>query len=336
MDTSLETLSAAQLARLRQQPECAAQYSPVTGHPLLLLDLSPGGPCAEDQHPELARILRKASCPVIAIAPSQMQTALTESVDVVVESPQEAQVLIRNIRRQPLSAMTLVQLLRHNEHASLEDGLLAESLAYATLQGGSEFRDYLATRSEPSVPPTNEQPAVLAERETDHLLLTLNRPEQLNPYSIAMRDALCEGLQLALQDHSISRVIIRGEGNCFCTGGALEEFGLADDLSEAHAIRCSRHAGRLIAAMAERVECHLHRACIGSGIEIPAFAGHVVARHDTYFFLPEITMGLIPGAGGTVSILRRIGRQRLSYLALSARRIKAQTALQWGLVDAIA
>ena len=51
--------------------------------------------------------------------------------------------------------------------------------------------------------------------------------------------------------------------------------------------------------------------------------------------LPEIRFGLIPGAGGCVSIPRRIGRQRTAYLALSARRINAATALDWGLVDAI-
>ena len=56
---------------------------------------------------------------------------------------------------------------------------------------------------------------------------------------------------------------------------------------------------------------------------------------NTFIQLPEIKLGLLPGAGGTVSILRRIGRHRTAYLALSARRISAATALQWGLVDAI-
>ena len=62
----------------------------------------------------------------------------------------------------------------------------------------------------------------------------------------------------------------------------------------------------------------------------------VVADSNTFFQLPEIKLGLLPGAGGTVSILRRIGRHRTAYLALSARRINAATALEWGLVDEIA
>ena len=51
--------------------------------------------------------------------------------------------------------------------------------------------------------------------------------------------------------------------------------------------------------------------------------------------LPELSLGLIPGAGGTVSIARRVGRWRTAYLVLSGRTIDAATALRWGLVDAV-
>ncbi|MCS6948431.1 MAG: enoyl-CoA hydratase/isomerase family protein, partial [Steroidobacteraceae bacterium] len=60
-----------------------------------------------------------------------------------------------------------------------------------------------------------------------------------------------------------------------------------------------------------------------------------VARSDARFWLPELAMGLIPGAGGTVSIARRIGRHRLLYWALLGERIDAGQALRWGLIDRI-
>ncbi|HNC69286.1 MAG TPA: enoyl-CoA hydratase/isomerase family protein [Pseudomonadales bacterium] len=167
------------------------------------------------------------------------------------------------------------------------------------------------------------------------LEITLNRPAARNAFSTAMRDGLVAALHLLASDPTLQRARIRGAGACFCSGGDLEEFGLAGDLPAAHAIRSTRNAGRLIAELAPRVECHVHRACIGSGIELPAFAGCIVATPDTLFQLPEISLGLIPGAGGTVSITRRIGRQRTAWLALSARRIDAPTALEWGLIDAI-
>ena len=67
----------------------------------------------------------------------------------------------------------------------------------------------------------------------------------------------------------------------------------------------------------------------------PAFAERVVAAPDTHFQLPEVAMGLVPGAGGTASLPRRIGRQHTVWLGLSGVAIDAPTALEWGLIDAI-
>ncbi len=62
----------------------------------------------------------------------------------------------------------------------------------------------------------------------------------------------------------------------------------------------------------------------------------MIAHPKTYFQMPELELGLIPGAGGTVSMTRRIGRQRMAWMVLSGKRVKAKTALEWGLVDEIA
>ncbi len=66
---------------------------------------------------------------------------------------------------------------------------------------------------------------------------------------------------------------------------------------------------------------------------MPAFARRVLARPDLSVRLPELSMGLVPGAGGTVSLPRRIGRWRTEYLALTGEPIGLATALDWGLVD---
>ena len=87
--------------------------------------------------------------------------------------------------------------------------------------------------------------------------------------------------------------------------------------------------------MAARTTAFLHGACVGAGIEIPAGAGHVVAAPDTRLWLPELQMGLMPGAGGTVTIARRIGQRRMLFWALTGRQIDARTALEWGLVDEV-
>ena len=61
----------------------------------------------------------------------------------------------------------------------------------------------------------------------------------------------------------------------------------------------------------------------------------MIASADTQIALPEIGLGLVPGAGGTVSLPRRIGRQRTAWLGLSGHAIDAETALAWGLVDIV-
>ena len=64
-----------------------------------------------------------------------------------------------------------------------------------------------------------------------------------------------------------------------------------------------------------------------------AFCGRIMAAPETVFGLPELSLGLIPGAGGTVSVTRRIGRWRTAYLVLSGLSIGADTAVTWGLAD---
>jgi enoyl-CoA hydratase/carnithine racemase len=90
-----------------------------------------------------------------------------------------------------------------------------------------------------------------------------------------------------------------------------------------------------MSSVAERVRVEVHGACVGAGIELPAFAARVVAHPAAFFQLPEIGMGLIPGAGGTVSLPRRIGRQRTAWLALTGSRLDAPTALAWNLIDEV-
>jgi enoyl-CoA hydratase/carnithine racemase len=150
-----------------------------------------------------------------------------------------------------------------------------------------------------------------------------------------MRDALVEALDFALADPDGGPVFLGGEGPVFSSGGDLDEFGLAPDPGRAHLIRVLRSPARLVHALGERITARLHGDCVGAGIEVPAAARRVVARADATCRLPEVSMGLIPGAGGSVTIPRRIGQRRAAYIALSGDPIDAATALAWGLVDVI-
>lgn len=239
-----------------------------------------------------------------------------------------------NLAAAPIAATTLALLLRGVDRRSLGDGLVAESAAYSVLQSGPEFAAWRA--SHPARTENDEEPRVRIERRDGTLLLTLTRPDRLNALDAKMRDELVEALTLAAVDSDITGVEWRGEGRAFCAGGDLDEFGSRPDPASAHLVRLQRSLGRLFAQLDKPTVTYVHGACMGSGIELAAFTTTVVATPDTQIALPEIGLGLVPGAGGTVSLPRRIGRLRTAYLAFSGSAIDATTAHEWGLVDRLA
>jgi len=333
MAPELQPLSAILLAT--EVPGAGPELSPLSASDHLALNLDAEALDAEAQT-RIAAWVRSAPVPVLGVGDTAVNPIAADACDTCVAQAADLAPMITTLRRSPIAAAVLVRLLRTTEHLAIEDALLVESLAYSTLQTGPEYQRWLAEhRAEAPFEHRDEGPAVRIERDRTTLTLSLNRPSNRNGMTVEMRDALVEALQLVQTDPDIERAILRGEGKCFSTGGDLTEFGTAPDPATAHAVRTLRLPGRELAACASRVEAQLHGACIGSGIEFPAFAGRVTADASTHFQLPELKFGLIPGAGGCVSIPRRIGRQRTTGWVLSGQRIAARQALDWGLIDAI-
>lgn len=234
----------------------------------------------------------------------------------------------------PIATTMLAKLLRLGEGLDFDTALELESLAYSALLGGGEFARWLGANSHRPEGEAARDPVRYA-REVDLVTLTLASPGNHNAMTASMRDALYEALVNVLEDPSEPRLILKADGKCFSTGGSLAEFGTARDLAQAHIIRTQHSCARILHRLGARGEVRLHGACIGSGIEVPMAAGRRVAAADLMVQLPELRMGLIPGAGGTVTLARIIGRHRLFWLVLGAFRIGAEQALDWGLVDAV-
>ena len=325
-------LTAAQLIALAHSPHTRENYSALGAQPYLLADLRSGADAVApaDQHAVIAW-LAQLPCPSIAVGSAD---ALAGAFDIAVDTFAETQTLRANIERTPIAAMTLAQVLRCTDMLPRAEGLLVESLAYAALQAGAEFQTWSRANPPTTVTP-DATPPLLIERDDARLRVQLNRPARRNAISVEIRDALAELFQLVCSDTSIERVDIGGNGACFSIGGDLDEFGTAPNPAHAHAIRSIRLPARYLIDCADRVAFHVHSACIGAGAEIPAFGHRVTAARNAFFQLPEINFGLIPGAGGCVSITKRIGRQRAAFMALSGKKINAKTALAWGLIDAI-
>lgn len=273
--------------------------------------------------------LSRQSAVVIAVGDE------VSNADVVLDTDDKLPTLLQRIHQFPRSSLVLVQALRAIEQLPVNDALMVESFCYATLQAGSEHQQWLLKQVRKPTLIKGEGFACHVDREGDELIVQLDRPQFRNAITVEMRDALMLVLDILEGDASISTLKLSGRGPCFSVGGALEEFGLSTDVAEAHWVRSIHSAAVRLAAFSGRVHTHVHGACIGSGIELPAFSGRLVASPRSFFQLPELNLGLIPGAGGCVSISRRIGRQRLAWWVLSGKKINAQTALTWGLVDAI-
>jgi hypothetical protein len=236
------------------------------------------------------------------------------------------------VHRAPSAALMLDGLLTASATLPVTKGLFAESSAYSTLLAGDEFAVW-RTAHPPRDDPGPTGPAALLSRVDADLTITLNRPERHNAFSRWVRDAVCEGLDLALTDSSIEQVTLCGAGPSFCSGGDLDEFGSQRDVVAAHHIRLERSVGARLHRLDPRTVAEVHGACIGAGMELAAFTDQVRARAGTWFALPELSMGLIPGAGGTVSLPRRIGRWRTAWLAMSGTQLDLATAVAWGMVD---
>lgn len=250
----------------------------------------------------------------------------------VADAVGDVDTLVGAVTARPLAATAAAQLLRLAPESAL-DALTLESLVYSTLQGGPEHAVWLdaqGTRVRKDV-----EPRVRIDADDDGIVVTLTRPRLHNLLDRQGRDELTTAFALAALDGDDRPVRWQADGPSFCAGGDPAEFGTVADPSTAHAIRMAASPAVPLSDIRNRVTARVHGASVGAGIELAAFAHRVVADPATHFRLPELSMGLIPGVGGTWSIPRRIGRQRTLAWLLLDLDVDAPTALEWGLIDGI-
>jgi enoyl-CoA hydratase len=259
---------------------------------------------------------------------------LAPMLDAIVESPVSVDALVRQVGEAPHAAAVAVQLLRGIEGLPTDRALQFESCCYGLLQGSGEHARWLAARAALR-PQSAAAGRVVVDRCGAELRILLDRPLSRNAIDRVMRDQLVEAFSVAAADPEVRSIKLRALGAVFSVGGDLDEFGTTRDPATAHLIRSRSLPAPAIGARADILDAHVQGACVGAGLEIAAFAARLTASSQAWFQLPELSMGLIPGAGGCVSVRKRIGRQRTLLMILSGRRINAQTALRWGLIDAI-
>ncbi|WP_175188363.1 enoyl-CoA hydratase/isomerase family protein, partial [Achromobacter denitrificans] len=171
--------------------------------------------------------------------------------------------------------------------------------------------------------------AALARRYEDVLVVTIDHPP-VNALSAAVRADLAAAIRDAQADPQVRAIVLTGAGKNFIAGADIREFGkppqppILPDL-------CNQ-----IEASAKPVVAVLHGAALGGGLEVALAAHYRIALPGARLGLPEVTLGLLPGAGGTQRAPRLMGAQAALDLMLAGKHLSAEAARDAGLVDALA
>ncbi len=178
-------------------------------------------------------------------------------------------------------------------------------------------------------------PAVLYEKDGPLAVVSLNRPKTFNAYNVEMRDDLYEILQAVRDDPEVRVMILRGEGPAFSTGGDVSEFGSAPSPVRAREVRWRRDNWGTLLHLPQPTIAAVHGYTVGGGMEMALLCDICIAADDTVFFLPETSLGMIPGVAGTQTAPRAIGLGRALDMVLTGRQVKADEALQIGLANQV-
>jgi enoyl-CoA hydratase/carnithine racemase len=178
---------------------------------------------------------------------------------------------------------------------------------------------------------------VRLRRHGDHVVeLVLDRPEALNAVSTAMARDLAAATRQIADDRTVRAVVVSSSSErAFCVGADLKErdrFSDADLLAQRPVARAAY--GGVLALPVPSIAA-VHGYALGGGFEIALSCDLVVADETAVVGLPEVSVGVIPGGGGTQLLTRRIGWSRAADLIFTARRLTAAEALAHGCVDRV-
>lgn len=179
---------------------------------------------------------------------------------------------------------------------------------------------------------------LLVEPVADHVMLvTLNRPASANALNTAMGLELVDYFEkIAMAPGDLRCVILIGAGDkAFCAGGDLKQrHGMSDAAWREQHLVFERMA-RAILACPLPVIAAVNGSAYGGGLEIAACCDFIYAASTARFALPEVRLGIIPGAGGTQTVARAVGERRAKELQMSAEPFDAAQAAEWGLVNRV-
>ena len=175
---------------------------------------------------------------------------------------------------------------------------------------------------------------MIAEERHGHVaLVRVDRPEARNALSPELMEELGSALERLDHDDKVRAIVIAGSDDVFAAGAdirALRDRTLGEAL-----FHPSAAFWKQVAACRTPLIAAVSGFALGGGCELALACDMIVASESAEFGQPEITLGIIPGGGGTQRLARVLGKQRAMELVLTGRRFSAKQALEWGLVNRI-
>ncbi|MCD0161575.1 enoyl-CoA hydratase/isomerase family protein [Deinococcus sp. 6YEL10] len=179
-----------------------------------------------------------------------------------------------------------------------------------------------------STPDSSSQPSLVQQsRDGDVLILTINNPP-VNAFSVGVPEGLKAGLDAAAADDSVTAVVIIGGGRTFVAGADIRTFDLPREQSPD-----LRGTIEKLDAFTKPTVAAIHGTALGGGLELAMGCTYRVAVPGAQVGLPEVKLGVLPGAGGTQRLPRVVGAAKALDMMLSGNPIRATEASQLGLID---
>ena len=164
-------------------------------------------------------------------------------------------------------------------------------------------------------------------------LVRLNRPKAMNALSSALVEELMDALHVFDQDEQIGVLVITGNERAFAAGADIKE--MVDASAVEMLLKDTISKFDRIRQVSKPVIAAVSGWCLGGGCELAMSCDMIVASESARFGQPEITIGVIPGAGGTQRLTRAVGKALAMEMVLNNRTLTAEEALHYGLVNRV-
>ena len=159
-------------------------------------------------------------------------------------------------------------------------------------------------------------------------ILEVDNPP-VNPLSSGVRVGLVENIKKANEDSEIKGIILKGAGNAFIAGADISEFGQKMEGTDLHsALRDLEFSNKPVVAA-------INGPALGGGLETALCCNYRISTKVSILGLPEVNLGLLPGAGGTQRLPRVVGPAQALKMMISGAPINAKKALEMGVIDHI-